>query len=181
MLINLNYEDLQIDKNFAEEVYKNVNKDFDFKLGNAVLKDDINILGHLLNISKPQIIVETGTNIGLSTLVLTYPEFVEKVITYDLPENEDLHRLIPHEFIGIAFKNTLFENKIEQRFERTTTLDELPVADFYFFDSDHSYDTIFKEYDLAIKAVKKIISLHYFLYFMMQYMIGHGNQRFNIY
>lgn len=153
MLINLKYNELNIDKTFCNKIHEARSKE-NYSLAMAIHNDDINVINSLLLVSKPKIIVETGTNIGLSTLVLAYHDFVEKVITYDLSPNDDIGRLIDYNDVGIAFRNTIYEKKIEKRLQRTDELNEFPVADFYFFDSAHVYNVISKEYSLAEAAIK---------------------------
>ena len=153
MLIKLKYDELNIDKTFSNKIHEIRNKE-NCDIVMSIHDDDVNLINSLILAARPKIIVETGTNVGLSTLVLAYHDFVEKVITHDLPEGDNIGRSVEFKNTGIAFRNALFENKIEKRFVRTTDLTELPVADFYFFDSGHTYNVISHEFQLAEKAIK---------------------------
>ena len=122
----------------------------------TVKYDDRMVLTTLVNRFKPKVIIETGTNVGFSSTVMALAGDAE-IHTYDIPfENDNPARLVDGTGWGYIFAGTYLEKRINKNNRNTFTLKatEMPVADMWFIDSDHSFPTIEHEYKLALENMK---------------------------
>ena len=133
-------------------------------LDNSIKPSEQLLIALLVDKYNPDVIVETGTNIGVATSVLAmFSKSDCKVYTIDIPGEVSPENLLgDDDNWGIVFKDASFENKIRKIAKNTHTIKngELPAAEFWFLDSDHSLPTVIKETELALNSGAKVILYH---------------------
>jgi predicted O-methyltransferase YrrM len=148
------YPDIN-DKDVIEDIDKHLRGKV--TLGCNILYDEWFVLATLIKEANPKLIIETGTNQGISTIALAvYTD--AKIITYDIPHmkgNPD--RSVDYDAWGRAFRDSIFELQIEKRAQSTFDIDvtKLPVADVWFIDSGHSWKYVENETRMARENMKE--------------------------
>ena len=129
------------------------------------------VLSSLVAKFRPRRIFEFGTFMGKTTqhLAANAPEDGQ-VFTLDLPESnfETVVSRIPYDKnllaegkrkrVGHYFRESKFENKIEQIFANSSEFDESPYADsmdMVFVDADHTYSSVLNDTRKALHMLKK--------------------------
>lgn len=111
-------------------------------------KKQAEFLYRVVNYFSPNVIVEIGTSIGLSTLYLSKAK--SSATVYTLEGSEEL----------VKFSKALFEKEGCRNIESVSgnfnesfpmLLQKLPQVDFLFLDGNHQYDTTVNYFNLAIK------------------------------
>jgi predicted O-methyltransferase YrrM len=129
----------------------------------SIKMEEIQVLSNLIQEYDPKTIFETGTNIGVSTAVLSLFSSPEtKIFTADIPDTGQQNFVKIGEW-GKVFKDTPIESKITMVGKSTFDLDikDYPDIDFWFFDSDHTVKTIEQEISLALSQKhRKVMVFH---------------------
>lgn len=124
----------------------------------AINQKDQVVLSVLIQKFKPKVIIETGTNRGLSAAVMALAggEDVE-IHTFDIPNDAaSRDRGTDPDTFGIIFKGTPLEKRITATAKSTFEIQEekLPRADLWFIDSSHYEGTVAHETGLALRNMK---------------------------
>ncbi len=116
----------------------------------AIKADDRAVLASLIRRYKPQTIIETGTNAGCSTTIMALAGEAT-VYTFDIADIVPGPTQCTTPMFGYLFRDTPLASRITARYASTFDLkpDALPVADVWFIDSDHGYETVSHETSLA--------------------------------
>jgi predicted O-methyltransferase YrrM len=148
-IVNPNYFVDEVD-NFFIKYNKSINR------SSTIRNDEVCVLGALVFVSKPKLVIETGTNEGLSTLVMALNSNAE-IHTWDVPhEDNNPDRMVDDNTWGKAFRGTPIQDKIIMHAQSTFEIkqEELPLADFWFIDSGHSMKYVENETTLALDNLK---------------------------
>lgn len=126
---------------------------------NALNMDDILVLSAIIDKFKPDIIIETGTGNGFSTAFMAHAAKDAIIYTIDMPGKFgiDSRVMVNQQTCGNIFKdNPVFGNRIRQIEADTSEIKaaNLPCADMWFIDADHSYDSVKHETLLAIENMR---------------------------
>jgi predicted O-methyltransferase YrrM len=125
----------------------------------AMPEHELLVLGAIAKYLKPSYIIEFGTFTGASTLALAMNSPGNaKVVTVDIdPSERTVHQhglgvgLLEFN-VGMHFKLTNWESKIEQRFSNSASFD-LPEwigrVDLFFIDADHTYEFVRRDTEKA--------------------------------
>jgi len=125
----------------------------------AIRPDEMMAFGVLLNYYQPRLIIETGTNYGVSATMfaLALPE--ARIITFDVPHlhGSYAHSMVDNNTWGTCFRETELEERIRAEAVNTYDLNPLayPPADLWFLDSGHDYRIVAHETRLAIENMGK--------------------------
>lgn len=116
----------------------------------AMPEHELLVLGALTRILQPRLVIEFGTFIGGSTLVMASNMPSEgRIVTIDLDPGErstHVHGMgvgLSDFDVGCLFRGTRFESMIQQRFANTVEFDDRDLigqADLVFVDADHTYE-----------------------------------------
>lgn len=118
----------------------------------SIKADDRVVLGALMRRFKPKTIIETGTNIGTSSVIMALSSEAH-ILTFDIADMVPGPSQCHHTRFGYLFRNTPLSARIDARYGSTFSLDPagLPVADVWFVDSNHDFQTVEHETNLAVK------------------------------
>lgn len=127
----------------------------------AIRPDEAMAFGVLLNYyrSKVRLIIETGTNKGISTALfaLTLPQ--AEIITFDMPGlfGKYQHSMVNDTTWGMAFRDTVLAQRILTVDQNTYELDvaQYPRADLWFLDSGHDLKCVTHETALARENMRE--------------------------
>jgi len=140
-------------KRFDEFINK-YKKNLDY--GSAIRRDEMRVLAVLLNKINPGVIIETGTNWGISTAFMALNSNAQ-IYTFDIPHLNEGRSMITHKEWGKAFLNTELDGRIMKYAIDTFELkiDTYPAAQLWFIDSGHDYKTVNHETALALKNMDR--------------------------
>ncbi|MDD3078528.1 MAG: class I SAM-dependent methyltransferase [Paludibacter sp.] len=110
------------------------------------------LLFRLVNDLNPQIIVELGTSLGITTAYLASVN--SKSRCYSFEGSPELVKIAGESFRELGVTNVeIIEGNIDSTLK--SKLSELPAVDFIFIDANHSYSAVIEYFDLLIEKMSE--------------------------
>jgi predicted O-methyltransferase YrrM len=102
------------------------------------------LLERICDAFQPEIALEIGTSLGMSTLYQA--SAIPNGYLFTLEGNPDSAKVARHNFEKLGFNNIQL---VEGEFDRTIpmVLEQLPRLDYVFFDGNHSYDATMRYFE----------------------------------